>query len=225
MTGKAPLSPTLSIVPQLRLPGSRRVVQERVSLRVPQIPREAGNRHTGDAPTSGLGSFSLPRPHLSSLTPPTPSPLPPPAPARAPPVPLPASRWLPITASCSSLVTETTVLRLWPRPLALLPAFRALRPIPSVRVLSGSRLSVPALPKARPLSEARWRHLTRRRSLGGKQEGACARRGGAREESGGDAGSGAGPRLVSRVSRERTEACGSPWPLKCDSALSSGASL
>lgn len=105
MTGKAPLSPTLSIVPQLRLPGSRRVVQERVSLRVPQIPREAGNRHIGDAPISGLGSFSLPRPHLSSLTPPTPSPLPPPAPARAPPVPcpppagcqsqLPAVPWLP----------------------------------------------------------------------------------------------------------------------------------
>lgn len=226
MTDKAPLPSTLSLVPQLWLPGSQRVVQERVSLGVPQIPREAGNRHTGDAPSFGLGSFSLPRPHLSSLTPPTPSALPPQAPARAPPMPCPPSRWLPITASCSSLVTETTVLRLWPRPLArLLPAFRALPPIPSVRVLSGSRLPVPALPKAPPLLEARRRHLTRRRSLGRKQEGACARRGGAREESGGDAGSGAGRRLVSRVSRERTEACGSPWPLKCDSALSSGASL
>lgn len=151
MTDKAPLPSTLSLVPQLWLPGSQRVVQERVSLGVPQIPREAGNRHTGDAPSSGLGSFSLPRPHLSSLTPPTPSALPPQAPARAPPMPCPPSRWLPITASCSSLVTETTVLRLWPRPLArLLPAFRALRPIPSVRVLSGSRLPVPALPKAPP---------------------------------------------------------------------------
>lgn len=77
MTGKAPLPPTLSLVPQLWLPGSRRVVQECVSLGVSQIPREAGNRHTGDAPSSGLGSFSLPRPHLSSLTPPTPSALPP----------------------------------------------------------------------------------------------------------------------------------------------------
>lgn len=146
MTGKAPLSPTLSIVPQVWLPGSRRVVQERVSLRVPRSLER-------DTPETELWAALLQPPQTSPFFSHTAHALPSPSTgtcARAPDA-VPASRWLPITAFCSSLVTETTVLRLWPRPLALLPAFRALRPIPSVRVLAGSRLPVPALQKARPL--------------------------------------------------------------------------
>lgn len=103
----------------------------------------------------------------------------PPPPARAPqiwcrlswPPPdgcqsqLSAVPWLPKQRSLGALATP---------PLDLLPAFRALRPITRVRVFFGSRLPAPALLKTHPFSEVRRSHLTRGRSLGGKQEGACA---------------------------------------------------
>lgn len=67
MTGKPRPFQTLSASTQLRLPGTRRVVQERVSVYVPTFLDRKPTK------SSGLGPFRIPRPHLSSLKQPTPS--------------------------------------------------------------------------------------------------------------------------------------------------------
>lgn len=192
-------------------------------------PSEAGNQYDGD--TRSPDWVALGSPDLTFLLShrPRPPALPLP-PARARPRSGTASRArlprLPITAFCSSLVTETTVLgRLGHAPLELLPAFRALRPITSVRVFFGSRLPAPALLETPSFffwttespdlqSLPRWK----------AGRGVCVKRRGARRKRRGCREWGGEKACQSDLAR-RTEACGSLWPLKCDSALSSGASL
>lgn len=134
------------------------MVQKRLPL-YPHIPREAGNQDEGD--TSSRGWVPLDSPDLTFLLSHRPRPpvLSTATCARAPdpvPPPVPASLWLPITAFCSSLVTETTVLgHPGHAPSELLPAFLALRPITSVRVFFGSRLPAPRPPEGPPFSWCR----------------------------------------------------------------------